>query len=184
MDERVAAVEEAKKNAELIHDRKAVAEALVKLAARLHQDYEDRVPIFMVVMNGGLIFAGQLLPLVDIVCQIDYCHATRYRGDTEGKNIEWLARPKLDLKDRDVVIVDDILDVGHTLVAIKQACIEAGARSVKTCVLVEKEHDRKAKPDLHADYCELKVPDRYVFGFGMDYNHFWRNANSIYALKE
>ncbi|PJF33554.1 MAG: hypoxanthine-guanine phosphoribosyltransferase, partial [Phototrophicales bacterium] len=151
----------------LIHDEKTVVEALIKMAARLHQDYEDKVPIFMVVMNGGLIFAGQLLPLVDIVCQIDYCHATRYRGDTEGKDIQWRARPQQDLKDRDVVIVDDILDEGHTLVAITEACIEAGAKSVKTCVLIEKEHDRKARPNLHADYSGLTVPDRYVFGYGM-----------------
>lgn len=173
-----------KQNATLLHSRETINSALGTLKSKLTGDYADKNPIFLVVMNGGLIFAGKLLPLLDFPLQIDYCHATRYRGETTGGSIEWKAKPQMSLKDRHVIIVDDILDEGHTLQGIVEACDSMGAISVKTLVLIERLHNRKATANMTADYCELQGPDQYSFGMGMDYNHYWRNCEEIYLLNE
>ena len=171
-----------KQEAKLLHSKQTIDKALASLRDQLVADYMDKNPIFLVVMNGGLVFAGQLLPQIDIPAQIDYCHATRYRGATSGGEIEWKVKPNLSLKDRNVIIVDDILDEGYTLQAIVKDCEKQGAASIKTLVLIEKLHDRKAVAGMRSDYCELETPDKYIFGFGMDVNHYWRNLDAIYIL--
>ncbi len=173
-----------KNNAILIHDQHTINKALLRLTKQLTQDYSTKSPVFLVVMSGAFVFAGKLLPQLNFPAQIDYCHATRYRGNTLGGDIEWKVEPHSCLRDRHVIIIDDILDEGHTLQSIIDYCHQAKVSSVKTVVLVEKEHSRKATPEMHADYCELTVPDKYVFGYGMDYNHYWRNCEEIYYLKE
>jgi hypoxanthine phosphoribosyltransferase len=97
--------------------------------------------------------------------------------------LHWKALPQLPFLDRVVLVVDDILDEGHTLQAILNAIRAQGAREVFTAVLVDKQHDRKASPDLKADFVGLEAPDRYLFGYGMDYKEYWRNAAGIYAVK-
>ncbi|TQV72147.1 hypoxanthine-guanine phosphoribosyltransferase [Aliikangiella marina] len=173
-----------KSNATLLHSKEVIDEALAKLQSQLTSDYAEKNPIFLVVMNGGLIFAGKILPLLNFPIQIDYCHATRYRGATTGGEIEWRAKPQMDLSGRHVIVVDDILDEGFTLQGIVAACESMGALSVKTLVLIEKLHDRKAFKNMKPDYCELQGPDQYSFGAGMDYNHYWRNCDAIYLLNE
>jgi len=180
----LSSIEKVKRNATLLFDSKTIQSALDSLANKLTQDYSDKRPIFLVVMNGGLILAGQLLTRLNFVSQLDYCHTTRYRGKTQGGQIEWLAEPHLNFKGRHLIIVDDILDEGHTLQAVIENCQQRGAASVKTLVLVEKLHQRKAKKNLRADYSELQCPDQYIFGFGMDYDHYWRNSDQIYILSQ
>lgn len=171
-----------KEKATLLYQYSDIDLALRRIAEKLNVDYRDKNPVFIVVLNGGLIFAGQLLPMVDVLCEIDYCHATRYQGGTRGFELVWKARPQTDLKNRNVILLDDILDEGVTLQLIEEYCIEQQALSVKTVVLVEKLHQRKAVLNQSPDYCELTVPDEYVFGFGMDYSHHWRNTRAIYSL--
>ena len=173
-----------KRDATLLHSRQAIASALDKLVLSLTKDYAELNPVFLVVMNGGMIFAGQLLPKLDFPLQIDYCHATRYRGETSGGEIEWKVVPHMPLNDRHVILVDDILDEGYTLQAIIDDCQQRGVASVKTMVLIEKLHNRKAIANMRPDYCELQTPDHYVFGYGMDVNHYWRNADGIYILND
>lgn len=158
--------------------------AIARLADDLSRDYASRDPLIITIMNGGVVLAGRLLPLLDFPLQIDYLHASRYLGKTEGHEVEWIVTPRQSLAGRDVIIVDDILDVGTTLLAIVAACKTQGAASVATAVLVDKRHERKAAPDLKADYTALEVEDAYVFGCGMDYKHYWRNAPGIFAVKE
>ena len=173
-----------KDNADCLFSGEAVRDAIRQQAERITQDYQDKHPVLVVVMNGGLVFAGQLVTHLDFPLELDYCHATRYRGDTRGAEIAWLARPQTTLRGRHVIIVDDILDEGHTLQCLVDEFTAAGAASVRSAVLLEKLHTRKATPGMVPDYCELKAPDRYLFGFGMDYHHYWRNSDGIYALGE
>lgn len=160
-----------------------VERALDRMADALTRDLGDRLPVFYCVMNGGLITAGHLLTRLGFPLEVDYLHATRYRGGMRGGELFWRVSPEVPMAGRDVVIVDDILDEGATLAAILDYCRQAGAASISTAVLVDKQHDRKAVPGLRADYCSLEVDDRYVFGFGMDYKGYWRNAPGIYAPK-
>lgn len=157
--------------------------AMADVAARLNADFATRNPLVITIMNGGLVFAGQLLPLLTIPLQQDYLHATRYRDSTSGCDLQWRAKPQSSLRGRHVLLVDDIFDEGITLAEVIRYCREEGAASVATVVLCNKIHGRKV-PGLTVDYAVLTVPDRYVFGFGMDYKGYLRNAAGIFALRE
>ncbi|VXD02630.1 Hypoxanthine-guanine phosphoribosyltransferase [Pseudomonas sp. 8Z] len=160
-----------------------VEAAIDQVAARINADLAERNPVVFCVMNGGLIFSGKLLTKLNFPLEASYLHATRYRNETSGGELFWKAKPEVSFIDRDVLIIDDILDEGHTLGAIIDFCHHAGARAVHTAVLIDKMHDRKARPDLKADYVGLSCIDRYIFGYGMDYKGYWRNAAGIYAVK-
>lgn len=170
-------------NADCLISHEEVERALDRMAEQITADLGDKLPVFYCVMNGGLITTGHLLTRLGFPLEVDYLHATRYRGNTRGGELFWRVSPEIPMADRHVVIVDDILDEGTTLAAILAYCREAGAASISTAVLVDKRHDRKAVPGLKADYCGLEVVDRYVFGFGMDYKGYWRNAPGIFAPK-
>ncbi len=160
-----------------------VEQALDRMAEAITRDLGDKLPVFYCVMNGGLITTGHLLTRLGFPLEVDYLHATRYRSRLSGGELFWRVSPEIPMAGRHVVIVDDILDEGATLAAILDYCRQARAASVTTAVLVDKQHERKAVPDLSADYCGLAVADRYVFGFGMDYKGYWRNAPGIFAPK-
>ncbi len=170
-------------NADCLIAQQQVERALDRMAEEITASLGDKLPVFYCVMNGGLITTGHLLTRLGFPLEVDYLHATRYRGGTRGGELFWRVSPEIPMAGRHVVIVDDILDEGATLAAILAYCHNAGAASISTAVLVDKRHERKAVPDLKADYCSLEVEDRYVFGFGMDYKGYWRNAPGIFAPK-
>ncbi|GAA5116945.1 hypoxanthine-guanine phosphoribosyltransferase [Alloalcanivorax gelatiniphagus] len=173
-----------RRDARELHSHDDVQAAIGRVAVQLTADYSERFPVFVTIMNGGMVFAGQLLTRLDFPLEVDYLHASRYLGDTSGGDVQWIVTPTASLAGRDVVILDDILDVGNTLLAIIEACKAQGAATVSTCVLVDKVHDRKAQPGLKADYTALEAEDHYLFGMGMDYKGYWRNAPGIFALDE
>ena len=161
----------------------AIAAALDRMAQEITVALDDSNPLVLCVMTGAIITTGHLLTRLDFPLQLDYLHATRYGAQTRGGDIRWIARPTSPLADRTVLVVDDILDEGHTLAAILDYCREQGAAAVQLAALVEKRHQRKA-PGLSADYIGLEVDDRYVFGFGMDYKGYLRNLPGIHAVRE
>ncbi|MEJ2516007.1 MAG: hypoxanthine-guanine phosphoribosyltransferase [Gammaproteobacteria bacterium] len=168
--------------AEELHSAGDVAAALDRMAEAVRRDLEGRDPLVLAVMLGGMLPATWLLQRLEFAHQLDYVHATRYRGGTRGgPALDWRARPRADLTDRHVLVVDDILDEGPTLAAILEACHADGAASVRSAVLVRKRHDR-CVPGLAPDYVGLEVDDRYVFGCGMDYRERFRQLPAIYAL--
>jgi hypoxanthine phosphoribosyltransferase len=175
-------IENVRATAELLHNQAAIDDALDTMATQINQLLVGRDPLVLCVMNGGLITAGHLLTRLTIPLTIDAINASRYQNKTVGKEIEWLIKPRVSLKDRTILIIDDILDAGITLAAIYDFCLKEGASSVYTAVLLNKELTHK-KP-ITADFVGLHVPDRYVFGYGMDYKGYWRNANGIYACAE
>jgi hypoxanthine phosphoribosyltransferase len=169
------------KGSDLIHPKSLVDAAISRLAVEISSALQAASPLVLTVMNGGLYFAGQLLPKLSFPLETDYLHATRYNGETLGKEIHWRVEPAHQVKGRTVLLLDDILDEGHTLAAIRDKCLVLGALEVKIAVLVEKALD-KAKP-IKADFVGLTVPSRYVFGCGMDVYGWWRNLPEIRALK-
>lgn len=164
----------------LLHDAAAVEAAAERMAAEITAQLSEQRPVALCVMVGGLIPAGLLLPRLGFPLEIDYCHATRYRGATTGGELTWLVRPQIDLKGRVVLIIDDILDEGHTLAQIIEDCRAQGASAVYTAALVNKRHDRRFN-GLQADFVGLEVDDHYVFGAGMDFKGWFRNLPGIYA---
>ncbi|MDX1756362.1 MAG: hypoxanthine-guanine phosphoribosyltransferase [Marinobacter sp.] len=183
MTDTVAEMNQVLAEADCLVPEPQVHAAIDRMANAITARLKDRNPLLFCVMNGGLILTGQLLPRLPFPVQAEYLHATRYRQETTGGILEWKLRPEQELKDRTVLIVDDILDEGTTLDAIADFCQAHGAAEVLTAVLVDKQHDRKARPGLKADFTGLEVEDRFLFGFGMDYKGYWRNAPGIYAVK-
>ena len=169
-------------NAELIHSEATVQAALAAVAGRIHARLVDKNPLVLCVMTGGVIFTGQLLPRLDFPLDFDYLHATRYGADTQGGKISWRMAPWTSVKGRTVLVVDDILDEGVTLAAVKDSLMHLGAAEVLLAVFTDKQNG-KSKP-IAADFVGLPVPDRFVFGYGMDVNGAWRNLPAIYAMRE
>lgn len=160
-----------------------VDEAIARMAKQISSVLSDSDPLLLCIMNGGLILTGKLATLLDFPLQIDYLHATRYRGETRGAELNWLAYPRERIKGRDILLVDDILDEGNTLAAVKAYCIEQGAKSVYTAVLADKKHTRRL-PGISADCAGLQLEDKFVFGSGLDYKGYLRNVAGIYAIDE
>lgn len=169
-------------SAELVCSAETVAKAIDELANNLRADYRKRYPLVLTVMKGGMVFAGWLLPRLDFPLSCDYIHATRYRNTTRGDSLEWLAMPAESVTGRHVLLLDDILDEGHTLAAIKTRLLELGAAHVACAVLTDKRTGVE-KP-IQAEYVGIEVPNRYIFGCGMDIEGAWRNLPAIYALPE
>jgi len=168
------------KQAQQLYSQAQVEAALTRMAAVITAQLSESNPLVLCVMTGAVIPAGQLLTQLNFPLQLDYIHATRYRGQTQGGELHWLVKPVSTLQGRVVLIIDDILDEGFTLAAIIDDCRAAGAHSVYTAVLVDKIRDRKH--GMRADFVGLEVEDRYIFGYGMDYKGYLRNAAGIYAV--
>lgn len=168
--------------AELIHAPDTVTEAVNRVAGEIHAALAEKNPLVLCVMTGGLIFSGQLLPQLAFPLDFDYLHVTRYGQDTQGGKLSWRSAPWTPVRGRSVLVVDDILDEGVTLAAVKDSLMRLGAAEVRTAVFVDKQNG-KNKP-ITADFVGLSVPDRFVFGFGMDVRGAWRQLPAIYALKE
>ncbi|MDF1677067.1 MAG: hypoxanthine-guanine phosphoribosyltransferase [Legionellaceae bacterium] len=156
--------------------------ALDKMAKAIHIDFHDKNPIVLCVMIGGLIPLGHLLVRLQFPLELDYVHATRYQGETQGGELHWRAKPTIDFTDRNVLIVDDILDGGVTLAAIISEIKSMGAREVKTAVLVDKQHTRVSEGLTKADYVGLEVDDHFIYGYGMDYQEYLRNVPGIFVV--
>lgn len=169
--------------ADLLAGEADVAAAISRLAGEITTCLQDANPVLLCIMNGGLIFTGQLLTKLMFPLEVDYVHATRYGHETAGAHLNWTAKPRLDLQGRTVLLLDDILDEGVTLAAIADYCRQQGAARVLMAVLVEKLHLRKVTPGMRADFSGLEVGDRFLFGYGLDYKGYWRNAPGIYAVK-
>ncbi len=168
--------------AQCLFTAQQVQAAMDVMAQEIAHAVGGRDPLILCVMTGGIIPVGQLLPRLNFPLQLDYIHATRYSGETQGGVLRWIAKPRVPLRGRVVIVIDDILDEGITLAAIVQNCKDEGASEVYSAALVNKRHDRKN--DFRADFIGLEVDDRYVFGFGMDYKGYLRNAEGIFAAKD
>lgn len=165
-----------------IYSKSEVDNALDTMATQISYQLSDKNPIFLCVVVGGIVPLGNLLPRLDFPLEVDYVHATRYQNGTVGKTLTWKVKPSCDMTGRTVVIVDDILDGGITLAAIVEYCQQMGADKVMTAVLVDKKNARLENGHQRADFSGLTVNNHYVFGYGMDYKGYLRNAPGIYKV--
>ncbi|MCL4758479.1 MAG: hypoxanthine-guanine phosphoribosyltransferase [Rhodocyclaceae bacterium] len=172
-----------REEADCLVDASQVDAAILRMASDITRTLASANPLVFTVMNGGLVLAGRLLPHLPFPLELGYLHATRYGLATSGQQIDWRVRPTREVRERTVLVLDDILDEGHTLHAIVNQLAGEGATKVLSAVLVHKRHDRKATPGMRADFTGLEVEDRFLFGCGMDYKGYWRNAPGIYAVK-
>ncbi|MFT3742535.1 MAG: hypoxanthine-guanine phosphoribosyltransferase [Gammaproteobacteria bacterium] len=167
-----------------LHPQTAVETAFDEMAKHINETLAETNPIFLCVLIGGIIPLGYLLPRLNFPLEVDYIHASRYEGKTTGGELSWHAQPRKSLKDRTIILVDDILDTGITLKALVDFCWAEGAKAVYTAVLVDKQHARTAEGLQTADFVGLSVENRYVFGYGLDYKEYLRNARGIFAVQK
>jgi len=168
-------------NSDLVASAAEVEAAIAKVAAAIQARFKDMYPLVLVVMGGAVVFAGQLLPRLRLPLDLDYIHASRYGAATRGGGIDWRVEPPQSVRGRAVLVLDDILDGGQTMGAIRDRVLTLGAVSFACAVLVEKMLPG-ARP-LAADYVGLRIPDRFVFGCGMDAKGYWRNLPEIRAMR-
>ncbi len=175
-------IKQVQETATLIYSEQQVETALDEMAQQISLTLLHSNPVVLCVLNGGIVTLGKLLTRLDFPLTVDSLLASRYRNQTRGGEINWQLKPATDLQDRTVLIVDDILDEGHTLKAIIDFCRQQGAREVYSAVLVEKK--LSAQKPVEADFVGLMTENYYLFGYGMDYKGYLRNAAGIYACKE
>lgn len=168
--------------ADEICSEECVRTEVARMAREISAALGERQPLVLAVMRGSVVFAGHLLPQLRFPLQFDYLDVTRYGASTVGGEISWKVSPGTAVAGRAVLVVDDILDEGHTLAAVREKLLDAGATEVHIAVFSQKETGR-SKPVV-ADFIGITLPDRYVFGFGMDVHGVWRNLPAVYALRE
>ncbi len=169
-------------SADCLFTESEVNAALDRVANDITKELSGTKPLVLCTMIGGIIVTGKLLERLDFPLSVDYIHASRYRGALHGAELDWIARPTESLKERVVLIVDDIFDEGLTLEALINDCLSLGAKKVFSAILLDKSCQKKAAVDV--DFVGMKVDNRYVFGCGMDYKGYLRNASGIYAIPD
>jgi len=167
--------------ADLIVSEQAATEAVRRVAGEIAGAMADTHPLVLSVMGGAVIFTGQLLPLLSFPLEFDYLHVTRYGDTTTGGELSWIVAPRAAIAGRTVLVVDDVLDEGITLAAVKRRLLEQGAKDCRIAVFADKDIGRD-KP-VAADFVGVRLPNRYVFGYGMDVKGAWRNLPAVYAVK-
>lgn len=180
--DRLEEIKKVEAKADRLYSEAEVEAAIERLAGEIEGRLKDKNPLVLCVLNGGFIAAAKLVMRFRFLLEIDAINASRYRGATEGSDIHWIVKPRIPLKGRSVLLIDDVLDEGFTLAEIQNFCRQEGAAAVYTAVLVDKDLG-KEKP-CRADFIGLKVPNRYLFGYGMDYKGYLRNAPGIFACPE
>ena len=169
-------------SAEILFSAEEVDKAVTRVAQEITEKLGDTMPLLLCVMTGGVPFAADLMAKLNFPLEFDYLHVTRYGQETSGGALSWRSAPWTSVKDRTVIVLDDILDEGVTLAAIVDRVMELGAKACYTAVATDKQNG-KQKP-LKADFVALSVEDRFLFGYGMDVRGLWRNLPAIYAMKE
>lgn len=167
----------------LLYDKNQIEAAINTVATKMNEHFTHEHPLLLCVMNGAVIFMGQLITKLTFPLQIDYIHATRYHGTTQGQDLRWLAKPAESLRDRVVILIEDILDSGLTLASIVDYCKKEGAKKIYIAVMVEKDCPRHPKGVQKADFTGMHVINKYVTGYGFDYGGYFRNLDGIYSIE-
>lgn len=169
---------------ECMHSLPEIEKALDAMAEEMRLKLIDKNPIFICLLTGAIVAFGCLLPRLKFPLEIDYVHATRYGDLDHTEELVWKALPSRELRNRTIVLFDDILDAGLTLATVIKYCQLQGAHEILTAVLLEKKRTRASDGLQKADFACLKIDDEYVFGYGLDYNGYCRNMPGIYKLKK
>ena len=177
-------VKEIEERSTILFNENEISSAIDKISVKMNKELKGKSPLFLCVMSGALIFTGHLITKLSFYLEIDYIHVSRYRGEIHAKELHWFAEPSVSIKGRNIVVIDDILDSGLTLAGIKDYCIQKGAKSILTAVLIDKKCNREKGGVEKADFFGTKAPNKFLVGYGLDYKGFLRNLPNIYSVNE
>ncbi len=175
-------LQEVLEKAECLYNSIEIQTALDQMANQITRQLKGKNPLVLCVMIGALVPTGHLLTRLHFPLEVDYIHATRYQSTTRGGDLHWLVEPRQSLKDRTILVIDDIMDGGLTIMAIVDYCKQAGAKAVYSAVMVNKIRQREPGVDIEPDFIGVNTEDRYLVGFGLDYHEYFRNVPGIYAI--
>jgi hypoxanthine phosphoribosyltransferase len=170
------------KQSSLVYSADEVEKAIALVANQINMSLPQAPIVMMCVMSGGLYFSGKLMTKLKMPVELDYVQANRYQNNLDGGDLVWTKLPSININKKVVLLVDDILDEGLTLLNVAKKCLDLGAINVMTAVLTDKENGLN-KP-IQADFVGLKVPNQFVFGCGMDAFGWWRNLPEIRAYQQ
>lgn len=168
--------------ADLLYSEQEVENSISRMAEQIHETLVDRNPIVLCVLNGGIIPTARLMAKIHFPFNLDSIHASRYHGKTQGDKLVWGYKPVISLTGRTVLLVDDVSDEGITLFEINKYCLAEGAEAVYSAVVVNKKCPGNKPCDV--DFVGVEADNRYLFGYGMDYKGYLRNAPGIFAVKK
>lgn len=150
------------------------------IGQKINDDYKNLNPVVIGVLSGSFMFLSDLLKEIDIPVEVDFVSVSSYDGEESRGEIRLLSDIKSDIKDRDIIIVEDIIDTGHTVKFLIDHFNGRNPRSVAVCSLLNKQDDRKF--DIHITYLGFNVPNVFVVGYGLDKSNNYRNLNYIGVL--
>lgn len=171
-------------HSEVLYSKETITNALKSIATEINQDYKGMQPLFLCAVNGAVIAMGEFFPMLTIDCQMDTVNVSRFHGETTGESdLTWYAKPRESLSHRDIILFDDILDAGITLTCLKQYCLDQGAKTVKSAVLIDRVQERPEDIIQAPDYVgiALEKPE-FLVGYGLDYQGYFRNLPEIRRL--
>ncbi len=170
-----------RKQAQCLASIEEIEAAFDRMSVAITEKLSQTNPLLLAIMTGGIVPLAMLLPRLGFPLQVDYTHLTRYGMRTTGGELRWVKKPPDSVRGRTVLLVDDLLDHGITLAAVTEECHRRGAAEVMTAVLVTKTIEHRAGLS-HTDFSGMSLPDEYLFGYGMDYKTYLRNAPGIFAV--
>ena len=154
--------------------------AVLKMADQLNKDFAGKTPLIVPILNGSFMFASDLVKELNCQCEISFIKASSYRGTTSTGELTSLIGLNEDIKGRDIILVEDIIDTGHTLAKIVPATLALGPASVSVATLLFK--PKALKVELKIDYTGIEIPNEFIVGYGLDYNGLGRNLKEIYQV--
>ena len=168
------------KSFSLFISEKEILREVKRIAKQINKDFQDKEPVFLAVLNGSFIFAADLLKEVNLPCEISFVKLASYQGvNTTGKIREVIGL-NVDLTDRPVIIVEDIVDTGLTMAHMLDVLKQQNPASIDICTLLLK--PGKLQVDLDSKYCCMEIPNDFIVGYGLDYDGYGRNMRDIYTL--
>ena len=159
-----------------------ISAAIDEVAEKMNKDFEgcEDIPILLCVLNGSIMYMGELMQCLRFNCQIVSIKLTSYEGTSTTGRVKQAMGLTGDIKGRRVIIVEDIVDTGNTIVELKDILADAGATETYVCTMLHK--PEAYKKDAKLDYVAMEIPNEFIIGFGLDYNELGRNLKDIYVL--
>jgi len=160
----------------------AIQKSIKETALKINHDYKDKTPIFLGVLDGSFMFLGDLMKWIDLRCEMSFVKLSSYQGITSTGKVNELIGLKEELEGRDVILVEDIVDTGGTVEKMYELLKDKKVKSIKVVTLLHK--PSAYSKSIKINYIGMEIPNNFVVGYGLDYDGFGRNLNSIYQLNE
>lgn len=160
----------------------AIQSRILELAKEINDDYQDKNPLFIGVLNGAFVFLSDLFKRIEIPCEVTFVRVSSYQNTQSTGSVKQILGLQEDIRDRHILLVEDIVDTGLTMQQILQEVLALQPASVATVTLLYKPEALAAEIDL--DYVGFEIENKFVVGYGLDYNGQGRNLDAVYVIAE